>query len=56
MEVNSLQPLKQLSSIYLTEYSTPSSPLNFSGTMISPEYFPSVLGKSIAKLASEYNS
>ena len=56
MEVNPLQPLKQSSSIYLTEYSTPSSPLTFSGTMISPEYFPSVLGKSVAVFVSEFKS
>ena len=49
IEVKPRQPLKQEAPNEVTTYSTPSLPLTFSGIMmISPEYFPSVLGRSVA--------
>ena len=48
IEVKPQQSLKQSSSNEVTTYSTPSLPLIFSGIIISPEYFPSFLGRSVA--------
>ena len=55
IEVKPLQPSKQEAPNEVTTYSTPSLPLTFSGIMISPEYFPSLLGKSVAVFVSESN-
>ena len=54
-EVKPLQPLKHSSPNEVTTYSTPSLSLTFSGIMISPEYFPSFLGRSVAVFVSESN-
>ena len=48
IEVKPLQPSKQDAPNEATIYSTPSLPLTFSGIIISPEYFPSLLGTSVA--------
>ena len=48
IEVKLSQSLKQDSLNEVTTYSTPSLPLIFSGIIISPEYFPSFLGTSVA--------
>ena len=48
IEVKPLQPSKQEAINEVTTYSTPSLPLIFSGIIISPEYFPSFLGRSVA--------
>ena len=48
IEVKPLQPSKQEAPNEVTTYSTPSLPLTFSGIIISPEYFPSILGRSVA--------
>ena len=56
IEVKPLQFLKQDAPNVVTTYSTPSLPLTFSGIMmISPEYFPSFLGRSVAVFVSESN-
>ena len=55
IEVKPLQLKKQEAPNEATIYSTPSLPLTFSGIMISPEYFPSLLGKSVAVFVSESN-
>ena len=55
IEVKPLQSQKQRYSNAVTTYSTPSLPLTFSGTIISPEYFPSILGRSVAVFVSESN-
>ena len=55
IEVKPLQPLKQDAPNVVTTYSTPSLPLTFSGIIISPEYFPSLLGKSVAVFVSDSN-
>ena len=53
MEVKSMQPSKQLFPNEITLYATPSLPLTFSGILISPEYPPYFLGKSVAVFVSE---
>ena len=55
MEVKPLQPSKQEVPNEATIYSTPSLPLTFSGIIISPEYFPSILGRSAAVFVSDSN-
>ena len=55
IEVKPLQSLKQEAPNEVTTYSTPSLPLTFSGIIISPEYFPSLLGKSVAVFVSDSN-
>ena len=56
IEVKPLQSEKQEAPNEVTTYSTPSLPLTFSGIIIiSPEYFPSLLGTSVAVFASESN-
>ena len=55
IEVKPLQPLKQEAPNEVTTYSTPSLPLIFSGIIISPEYSPSFLGRSVAVFVSESN-
>ena len=55
IEVKPLQLKKQEAPNEATIYSTPSLPLNFSGIIISPEYFPSLLGKSVAVFVSDSN-
>ena len=52
IEVKLLQPQKD-SPNEITTYSIPPLPLTFSGTIISPEYFPSILGRSVAVFVSE---
>ena len=56
IEVKPRQPEKQEAPNEVTTYSTPSLPLTFSGIIISPEYFSSVLGKSTAVFVSEFKS
>ena len=55
IEVKPLQSLKQDAPNEATIYSTPSLPLTFSGIIISPEYFPSLLVKSVAVFVSDSN-
>ena len=55
IEVKPLQPEKQEASNEVTIYSTPSLPLTFSGIIISPEYFPSLLERSVAVFVSDSN-
>ena len=55
IEVKPLQSLKQDAPNEVTTYSTPSLPLTFSGIIISPEYFPSILGRSVAVFVSDSN-
>ena len=55
IEVKPLQSSKQDSLNEVTTYSTPSLSLTFSGIMISPEYFPSPLERSVAVFVSESN-
>ena len=56
IEVKPLQPSKQAAPYEATIYSTPSLPLTFSEIMmISSEYFPSFLGRSVAVFVSESN-
>ena len=52
IEVKSLQSLKQDAPNEVTTYSIPSLPITFSGIMISPGYFPSILGKTVAVFVS----
>ena len=53
IEVKPLQSLKQDAPNEVTTYSTPSLPLTFSGIIISPEYYPSFLGRSVAVFLTE---
>ena len=55
IEVKPRQPEKQEAPNEVTTYSTPSLPLTFSGIIISPEYFPSFLGRSVAVFVSDSN-
>ena len=49
----SLQSSKQDAPNEVTTYSIPSLLVTFSGIMISPGYFPSILGKTVAVFVSE---
>ena len=55
IEVKLLQYEKQDALNEVTTYSTPSLPLTFSGIIISPEYPPFILGRSVAVFVSESN-
>ena len=55
IEVKPLHSSKQDAPNVVTTYSTPSLPLIFSGIIISPEYFPSILGRSVAVFVPDSN-